>query len=104
MVAFLGFRPFHLGLLRQREINRLRQRGRLLNGLQDQRVQHELVGVKPLGAPAVDATQELFYLMLKHGDFLLGGLELLGEGLDLKFFFFDDLVGFDDRGNHGCDK
>ena len=68
-------------------------RYRLLNGVEHQVIEHELVGIQPLGAPAVNSPEQLFYLVLKHGDVLLGGVELLGQGFDVEFFFFEELVG-----------
>jgi hypothetical protein len=63
-------------------------------------IEHELVGIKALGAAAVDSAQELFHLVLKHGDVLLGGVELFAQGFDLKLLLIDDLIGFDDRRYH----
>jgi hypothetical protein len=72
----------------------------LLDGVEHQVIEHKLVGIEALGAAAVDSSEELFQLVLKHGDVLLGGVELLAQGFDLELLLIDDLIGFDDRRYH----
>ena len=42
----------------------------------------------------------MIQLMLKHGDVLLSGLQLPGQGFNLELLLIDDLIGFDDRRYH----
>jgi len=92
-----------LGFLKHRKIRRrLGRREWLLNGVEHQVIEHELVGIQPLRAAAVDSSQELIKLVLKHGDVLLGCLELPGQGFDLELLLIEEFIGFDDRRYHGA--
>lgn len=84
----------------------------LFQGLQDDGIEHHLIGVELLGFATVQTPEHLFHLMLKGGQLPLDGFELSGEFPDLgillrgdfsdqRILLRDKLQGLRDGQYHG---